>query len=150
MFRPTPALAAILILAACGGTSPDEYEDLSGSLAGTIEGTGTGVTLSGNLSLTVTQTGGELTGTSAIDATINLAGTEISWNGSVPFTGTVAAGSDPGVTLAITDAEGCPDNTFSGTFTSSTKELTVTGTLSLYGDQCTPVASIAATVKVKK
>lgn len=145
------ALAATLVLA-CGDdpVKPPEYADLSGSLEGTAEGNGPAMTFTGTSSLTVTQTDGTIKGTGSLQGEITFGGQKVPMNlPNLPFTGTVAKGENPAVTLAFPD--GCNGtNDFSGTYTEATKELSLTGTVAMFDDQCEKVADLNTTLKLKK
>jgi len=150
--RITPALVAILILAACGdSTKPPEFADLSGSLNGTAEGTATGMTFSGTSSFTVTQKDGALTGTATLKGELSFGGEKIPMDlPGLPFTGTVAKGEDPKVDLKFPAPCGST-NDFSGSYASKTKELSLTGSIGMFDDEdCQKIADLSTTLKLKK
>jgi len=150
--RTIHALVAIVLLAACGnGTEPPEYADLSGTLTGTAEGTATGVTFTGTSSLAVTQTDGTMKGTVALKGELTMGDVTLPLElPGIPFTGTVDKGENPAVKISVPDP-GCEStNNFSGSYRSGTKELSLTGSIDLFDEQCQKTVSLGTTMTLKK
>ncbi len=150
--RINPALVAILILvAACDSTEPPEYADLSGTLSGTAEGSGPGITFSGSSSVTITQKDGALTGTATLKGELSAGGQTIPMDlPGLGFTGTVAKGEDPKVELKL-PGDCQSTNDFSGSYASKTKELSLTGSIGMFdAETCQKFADLSTTLKLKK
>ena len=143
-------LLAVLAVLGCGSsdamTAPS-YADVSGSFAGPISGTSQGVVLSANVVLTITQTSGTLSGSYALTGTAN--GTAISGTGTM--SGTVAPGNNPSVNLNVVIA-GCPavQNSYSGSYDSANRRLTITGPLYLLNANCTIAVTYQLTLVLGK
>lgn len=149
--RTTTALVAILILAACGDvTKPPEYEDLSGTLNGTAQGTATEMTFSGTSSFTVTQNDGALTGTATLKGELSIGGEKVPLDlPGLPFTGTVAKGEDPKVDLKFPDGCGST-NDFSGSYASKTRELSLAGAIDMFDEDCEKIAELSTALRLRK
>jgi len=145
------ALVAILVLAACGdSTKPPEYADLSGTLTGTAEGSATGFTLTGTSSLTVTQIDSTLKGTATLKGELSIGDEKFPFEPpGLAFTGTVAKGDNPAVKLGFPDGCGST-NEFTGSYTSSTKELSLTGPVGMFDQDCQKIVDLSTTLKLKK
>ncbi|MDE2763935.1 MAG: hypothetical protein OXQ94_17850 [Gemmatimonadota bacterium] len=151
--RITPALVAILILAACGdSTKPPEFADLSGTLNGTAEGTAPRMTFSGTSSFTVSQKDGALTGTATLKGELSFGGEKIPFDlPGLPFTGTVAKGEDPKVDLKLPGLQCQSTIDFTGSYASNTKELSLTGSIGMFDDEnCQKIVDLSTTLKLKK
>jgi len=147
-----PALVAVLVLAGCGEkTEPPEYADLSGTLTGTAEGTAPGVTFTGTSSLTVKQTDGTLEGTATLKGQLTIGGETLPFEPpGLTFTGTVAKGENPEVKISVPDRTCESTNEFSGSYASGTKELSLTGSIGMFADNCQKVGDLRTTLKLKK
>lgn len=146
-----PALVAILVLAGCrGNTEPPEYADLSGTLAGTAEGAATGITFTGTSSLTVKQTDGTLEGTATLKGELAIGGDKFPFEPpGLAFTGTVAKGENPEVKITL-PGECESTNDFTGSYASGTKELSLTGSIGMFDEDCHKVVDLRTTLKLKK
>ena len=130
MFRTTFALAAVLTFAACDlFSSEPDFDNLGGSYHGTINGAGSGFTVNGSLTATLNQTGGHLTGHWTISGTISDGVDTAVWQSTENFTGTVAEGRNPQVSLTFTVPHwGGETNTYTGQGRSHDLRITLTGT----------------------
>lgn len=149
--RTIPALVAILVLAGCDdNTKPPEYADLSGTLTGTAEGMATGITFTGTASLTVRQTDGTLEGTATLKGELTIGDEKFPFEPpGLTFTGTVAKGENPEVKLSL--PAGCESTSdFTGSYASGTKELSLTGSIVMFDDECEKVGDLRTTLKLKK
>jgi len=69
----------------------------------------------------------------------------------LPFTGTVAKGEDPKVDLTLKLPGQCEStDNFSGSYASKTKDLSLTGTITIFDLECNKIAELSTTLKLKK
>lgn len=142
--RPRLLVLAVVLLTACeSSTAPSaSYGDLSGTYTGVMTGMSQGVALDGAFSLTISQNGGSLSGTDAVVGTLDQ---DVPVSGTGTLSGTIAAGHNPSVNIVATES-GCPNvhSTYSGSYDTANRRLTLTGPLYVTYDDC----SIALTYQM--
>lgn len=131
-------LSAVFL--ACGGgdsTGPAAYENVAGTYDGDLIGVSQGVALSATFSITLTQNGGSLGGSYAITGTLYDGFVYVDIAGTGTLTGNVASGNNPSVNLTVRPGS-CPTRTatFSGTYDSANRRLTMTGPVQIFDAQC--------------
>lgn len=135
MSRFVLALMAAGVVA-CGGdsgTGPStNYEQVAGTYAGPMQGVSQGVALSAEFVLTLTQSSGSLSGTFAMDGILTDGIYTSGVSGSGTISGTIASGNNPSVNITIRPSH-CTNRTatFSGTFDSANRRLTVQGPVNI-------------------
>jgi hypothetical protein len=142
-------LAALAMLGCSSGdtmTAPPSYADVSGSFAGPISGTSQGIAMSATFSVTIAQSGSSISGTDAIAGTLNVT---TPFTGSGTFTGTIASGNNPSVSISGGPACGLPQN-YSGTYDSANHRLTITGPFYVFNQSCAVVFSATLTLVLSK
>jgi hypothetical protein len=145
------ALCGVLLLAACGsdGTGPGDvtYENVGGSYAGVMSGTSQGVALVADFSLTLNQNDEDLSGSYALSGTLSDGVQTLDVAGTGVLDGTVGAGSNPSVNVAVTPAL-CPTRTaqFSGTYDSANRRITLVGPVQFFDGACSVVLTYQMTI----
>ena len=147
LMLPLAALGAL----GCSSTEPrPTYVSLAGTYAGPLVSTAQGLTLSATLTLAVTQNGGTLGGTYTLSGMIfNAATAQLVWTlkGSGTLSGSVAAGRNPGVTIAATFSS-CPEtpDAFNGSYDDTTRVATLAGSLYFFGASCEILVAFPLTI----
>lgn len=147
------ALGTLLsISAACGGgnstTSPSPtYNDISGGYSGALAGTSQGVLLTGTFSLTITQASATTGGSYAIVGVLNNGISSQNIQGTGTISGTVAAGNNPSVNMALA-ISGCPNqqSNFSGAYDTTNRKLTMSGNIYIVNPNCTVALTYPSTI----
>lgn len=109
MRRIIAVFAAALVVACGDSTEAPEYDDVSGTYEGPIEGSGSGVTLDATSTAVITQKEGDLSVAWTVKGTVTFFGeaSDIEW--SVDIAGTIAKGRNPAVSLTMPQDDDCPD-----------------------------------------
>lgn len=144
--------AMLIALAACGGDDPSPTElepthaSVAGSYVGVMAGVSQGVTADMDFALIVSQTAGALTGTYGISGTLTDGVDVVDIFGTGTLTGTVTTGNNPSVNIVV-KPDACPANTasFSGSYDSTNRRLTITGPVQFYGGSCNIVLTFPTT-----
>jgi hypothetical protein len=140
-------------LTACGGdgTGPEsDFETLVGTYEGSIVGVSLGVVLSANLSLTFEQTGGILSGGYSLNGILSEGESAAPLQGVGTFTGTIAAGQNPAVTVSLSSR--CPnfEANFFGGYSSADDLLTLIGPVDVLLDDCTLILRYVPTISLSR
>jgi len=128
----------------CGGDGAgpsSSFESIAGSYSGALTGLSQGVALNANFSLTITQNSGSTSGSWALQGTLNDGFDILNVQGTGTLTGTVAAGNNPSVNIAIR-TPACPNYqaNFSGAYDSANRRLTITGPVEFFANNSCNVA----------
>jgi hypothetical protein len=129
-----PPLAALAL--GCGndsGTNPGSYENIAGTYAGAMSGTAQGIVLQAYFTLTITQSAGTLGGSYSIAGTLSDGVNVVSLLGSGTIAGSIAAGTNPNVSITATPGV-CPAvrTSFAGSYGSGNHIVTLTGTVPIF------------------
>ena len=150
---PTRILAVIatLALAACGdsATEPDitptpTYESIAGIYVGSLRAEHDGIGIEVDFIFTLSQNGGKLTGVSESFTAFRDLSTGLlvaSAPGEGSFTGTIATGSKPTVTLTDTNTTCGQREAWTGIFDAANNTVTLNGKL-VYTEEATCVVVI--------
>ncbi|HRP07443.1 MAG TPA: hypothetical protein PLL69_03055 [Gemmatimonadales bacterium] len=144
-------LFAAVLLSACGGdggTGPSKtYESVAGNYGGSISGVSQGVALDLDIAFTIQQNGTSFTGTYTSSGLITDGIDVVQLAGNGTISGTVAAGTNPSVSLTARDPA-CPNvpDQFTGTLSSANRKLTLSGSLHLLDVDCSVLATFPTTL----
>ena len=145
-------LSAVMaaLAGACGGDSTGPgptYESVAGNYGGVMTGLSQGVSLDGMFSITLTQEDGSLAGSYSIAGTLTDGSGQLIFEGTGALTGSIASGSNPSVNVVATPSL-CPANTatFSGTYDSANRRITLQGPVQFFGGDCSVVLVYATTI----
>lgn len=136
------ALASVFAFTACGPTEPPDYDDLTGSYRGPIQGTGDGKSLHGGVTLSLTQSAGDLSGDWTTVFDLHFDGYVSLWRGIKNVNGTLSEGRDPRISFNFPRVEldtgrSCPGTTtLSGTHSSQDGQVQLSGQIMLMEDSC--------------
>lgn len=143
-------VAAGLLIAACdSGSGPMEntptYAAIPTYSEGSVASPSGSVPLNANLILNITQNGGAISGTAQLLGNLNNGATQIADTGT--FVGTEAIGENPHVSITVT-SNACPSvhETFSGSYDSAHKLLSMTGPIYVLNADCTVNLTYSLTV----
>jgi hypothetical protein len=141
-----------LAAAGCGGdsgTGPEEarYNNIAGSYSGPLVGSAQGYALQATLSLTISQDGGRLSGSWALTGTLSDGLGSVPVQGTGTLTGTIAPGNNPSVHITVR-VGACPSYSasFSGTFDTANRRLTVSGPVDILSSTCTVLLRYQSTI----
>ena len=147
--RLASVLLVTALLTACGdsGTEPDSFEQVSGSYNGVMAAVSQGVALDGTFSLTLTQDGGELGGSYGVSGTLTDGVSVVDVQGTGTLDGSIEAGRNPSVNITVVPGV-CPSqtSTFSGTYDSPNRRLTLIGAVEIFSDACQVVVAFPSTL----
>ena len=153
------SFGAIVLLGATGcgsdsgtGPSASSYEAIGGSYAGAMVGLSQGVALSGTFTITIVQSEGTASGSWGMSVTLNDGTTQLPVNATGTLTGTIASGTNPSVNITVRQPA-CPNYhaTFSGTYDSANRRLTLYGPVEFFGlNSCTVSLSYGMTVTLTR
>lgn len=112
-----------------------------------MAGTASGVALNASFTLTITQAGGTLGGSYGLTGTLNDGLSSVAISGTGTVTGSLSSGSNPPVSMTV-HPTGCPSRaaTFTGSYDSANRRLTMTGPVEMFGSDCVVFLTYPMTV----
>lgn len=145
-----PLIVMLFTTAACGddATGPSvSYDSIAGNYSGFLTGVSQGVVMDATFTLTIQQDKGTVSGSYGLVGTLNDGIYYVNVQGTGALQGTAASGNNPSVNIAVTPGF-CPDRTasFSGSYDSANRRLTLTGPVQFFDENCLVVLSYSTTV----